>query len=222
MKKTLLLIPLALGLGSSAWAGTCGMAALSVYDAAGFSCNIGDLTFSDFSYIPAASGGAISPPDSGVTVDPASIGGETGLEFTAAWLVGPDQTIDSSISFAVSTDNPGGITDADLVAVGGAGGTGVASVAELISGSTVSTGLFTSYAGGVGTPTDSTTFAPESTLSITKDIGVSGGTTGSGHLSDIFNLFSQGTTTTTPEPSLLILCTGLLGLVPLARRKLLR
>ena len=35
-------------------------------------------------------------------------------------------------------------------------------------------------------------------------------------VSSVTNLFS---TIATPEPSLLILCTGLLGLVPFARRK---
>ena len=48
MKKLLLLIPLVLGVSSSAWAAACASDALSVYEGAGFSCTIGDLVFSNF------------------------------------------------------------------------------------------------------------------------------------------------------------------------------
>ncbi|MGP0070401.1 MAG: hypothetical protein ACLPWF_00505 [Bryobacteraceae bacterium] len=223
MKKTLLLIPLVVGLSSSAWAGTCVSGTLATYDMVGFSCMLGDLTFSDFDYIPAASGGAISPDAGGVTVTPLSGGPDTGLEFTAAWLVGPDQTIDSSISFDVSTTNPGGITDAELSVVGASAGTGSASVAELSTSTNPNLNLFAYYAlGTIKVPTDSATFAPVGSLSVFKDIGVSGGTAGVGHLSDVYELFSEGTTSTVPEPSLMILCAGLVGLVPVARRRFLR
>ena len=223
MKKTLLLIPLVVGLSCSAWAGTCVTGTLATYDVLGFSCMLGDLTFSDFDYIPAASGGAVSPDAGGVTVTPVSGGPETGFELTAAWLAGPNQTIDSSISFDVSTTNPAGITDAQLSVVGASAGTGTASVAELSTSTTPNLNLFAYYAlGTISVPTDSATFAPIGSLSVFKDIGVSGGTAGVGHLSDVYELFSEGTSSTVPEPSLTILCAGLVGLVPLVRRKFLR
>lgn len=217
MKKTLLLIPLIFGLGSSAWATACASGTLASYETTGFSCSVGDLTFSDFSYIPIASGGASAPDASGVAVTPV-IGPSDGLLFTAAWLVGVNQTEDSSISYDVSTTNPGGIEDLELILVGGAVGTGIASAAETSVAPAES--LFTGVGSGTNVLTDSATFPPVGSLSLTKDIGVSGGTAGAAHVSGVTNLFSEGTSSTVPEPSLLILCTGLMGLVPVARRKL--
>lgn len=222
MKQILLLIPIALGVGSTAWASTCASGALSTYDASGFTCTLGDLTFSDFHYVGASSGGGIDPGDAGITVSPVTsgFGSETGLLFTAAWLASEMQTIDSSISFDVSTTNPGGITDLELNVVGGAAGTGAASVAEVSFAPPVS--LFTQFSGSSSIPTDMTTFPPSSVFSLhlNKDIGLAGGTTtrSGAHVSDVYNLFSEGTTTMTPEPSLLLLCVGLLGFVPVARK----
>lgn len=223
MKKILLLIPIALGVGSSAWAGACTSATLSVYDATGFTCTIGDLTFSNFNYNDiSVTGGALTPSDMGVNVDPitSGFGTETGLEFMSSWLTGPGQSLDSSISFDVSTSDPLGITDLELFVVGGAGGTGAASVAEGSSSPPVN--LSTAFSTSFNDNDDKTTFPPADvfSLSLSKDIAVSGGTTGFGHISEVYNLFSQGKTTMTPEPSLLVLCAGVLGLVPVVRRKL--
>jgi hypothetical protein len=56
------------------------------------------------------------------------------------------------------------------------------------------------------------------TLQLSKDVHVNGGSTGFGaQVSAVTNLFSQSSTV--PEPSSLILCTGLLALLPIARRK---
>ena len=133
MKKTLLLITFVFGLGSSAWASTCVSGTLAIYDATGFTCSLGDITFSNFMYTDAAFGGAVAPPDSGVSVTPVTsgFGTDTGLLFTSGWLVGAGQTIDSSITYDVSTTNTGGITDLRLVTVGGAANGGLASVAEI-------------------------------------------------------------------------------------------
>jgi hypothetical protein len=219
MKKTLLLIPFVFGLSSLAWSGTCVSDPLSDYDAPGFSCTLGDLTYSDFNYIPTDSGGALSPPASGVTVTPITtgFGSDIGLEFTAAWLVASGQTIDSSISYDVSTTNPVGITDLFLYVVGGAGGDGVASVAE--GSLTPPESLYTEFASGTTINSASASFSPVGSLSLTKDIGLSGGSgPGGAHISDVYNLISEGTSTV-PEPPLAILCIGLLGLVPMARSK---
>lgn len=218
MKKMLLLtLSIFVATAVAASASTCTSDPLSTYDAAGFSCTLGDLTFSDFTYV-----GALAPPDSGVEVTPvsATIGSvsETGLEFTAPWLVGPGGTEDSSITFNVGTTNPGGITDIYLNVVGGATGSGVASVAETTN-TTPPQSLFTEFASGVTISTDTATFAPVGSLTVYKDIGLVGGSGMSGaHISDVYNLFSEGTSMV-PEPSLTLLCLCALGIVPLARRR---
>jgi len=224
MKITLLLISISFGLSLAAFADPCDTDTLTDYVADG-SCTIGDLTFSGFSLLSSQGlGGGLAPQSDDITVSPFSSGGETGLIFTSLWLAGTGQLVDSSITYTVATSNPGGITDADLRIVGGAAGNGVASAAETSFAPPLS--LFTEFGPGPGgtetvIPEDSTTFAPVGSLTLTKDIGVSGGTVAGGaHISDVYNLFSE--TSTVPEPSLLILCTGLLGLVPVARRKFVR
>jgi len=222
MKKTLLLISFIVGSGFSAWANSCMTGTLASYEVSGFSCTVGDLTFSNFSYLSASDGGALVPSDAGISVNPVTsgFGADTGLVFTALWGVGVNQSEDSSITYSVTTTNPGGITDLLLDMVGGASGQGVATTAE--SSATGPTSLFTEFGPGTDIPSDGTTiFVPAgSPLTLTKDIGVSGGTVAGGgaHISDVYNLFSEGSTV--PEPSLLILCTGLLAFIPVARRKL--
>jgi hypothetical protein len=225
MKKTLLLVTFVFGGSYSAWATSCVSGTLASYEVANFSCSVGTLTYSDFSYLSAADGGALVPSTDGITVTPvtAGFGSDTGLVFTAIWAVGTNQAEDSSITYSVETSNPGGITDEKLVTVGGAAGQGIATVAETSATGPIS--LFTEFGPGTDIPSDTATvFVPADTeLTVTKDIGVSGGTVAGGaHLSDVYNLFSQGTTSTVPEPSLLILCTGLLGLLPVLRRKFAR
>jgi hypothetical protein len=65
--------------------------------------------------------------------------------------------------------------------------------------------------------THSKTFAPVGSLDLTKDIRVDGGTQGIGaQVSFVSNLFS--TNMTVPEPSLVLLCSEALCLLPLARK----
>lgn len=217
MKKTLLLILCTFGLSYSAFAMPCGTDTLATYMSDG-SCTIGDLTFSDFMYTSSDLGGGLAPTPDGITVSLATMG--TGLDFNSLWVAGTGQLVDSSITFTVTTTNPGGITDLDLIVAGGATGSGVASATES------STSPVLSLAAGFGTgsdvPEDSTTiFPPVDSITLTKDIGVSGGSTsGFAHLSDVYNLFSEGTSTV-PEPSSLFLCAGVLAFIPIARRKFL-
>ncbi len=216
MKKTLLLILSTFGLSYSAFATPCDTDTLADYMSDG-SCTIGDLTFSDFLYTSSDLGGGLAPTPVGITVSPATMG--TGLDFNSLWVAGTGQLVDSSITFTVSTSNPGGITDLDLIVAGGATGSGVASATESSVSPVLS--LAAGYGPGTDMPEDSTTiFPPVDSITVTKDIGVSGGSTGGfAHLSDVYNLFSEGTSTV-PEPSSLFLCAGLLAFIPIARRKL--
>jgi hypothetical protein len=217
MKKTLLLILSTFGLSYSAFASPCDTDTLADYMTDG-SCTIGDLTFSDFMYTSSDLGGGLAPTPDGITVSSATMG--TGLDFNSLWVAGTGQLVDSSITFTVSTTNPGGITDLDLIVAGGANGSGVASATESSTSPVLS--LAAGFGPGSTIPEDSTTiFPPVDSITVTKDIGVSGGSTGGfAHLSDVYNLFSEGTSTV-PEPSSLFLCAGVLAFIPIARRKLL-
>jgi hypothetical protein len=218
MKKSLLiLLPLLIASSLMVQAGPCGIGTLATYGAMGFSCTIDGLTFSDFSYSTTASGGASTPDATGVGVIPQTGGGEIGFLFQGGWVATPKQTEDSLISYTVTcASGTNCINDLFLQMVGGASSPGAASVAETASNGA---GLFT-FAGG-GTPifTDSTMFKPVETLSLEKDIVVSGGTgdSGAAHISAAFNLFS--TTSSVPEPALAAFCAGMLLLIPVARRR---
>jgi hypothetical protein len=217
MKKTLLLFSLFACFSCVVQAGTCVGGFLDTYTAAGFSCVFDGITFSNFQYDPTASGGAVTPDAHGVSVNPETIGSEGGFLFTGGFLVGPGEVEDSTITYTATC--VGCLID-DLVLImgGGASGTGLASVSETSTSVTPNVNLLT----GESILSDMTTFTTGvGSITLTKDIGVSGGTDGFAHISAVTNLFSTNTTTTmTPEPALGLLCVGLLGMVPVARRKL--
>jgi hypothetical protein len=214
MKKTILILSLLVCWSAALQAGACTSGFLSDYDGAGFSCTYQGITYSDFTYTPAASGGAIAPPDSGVSVTPTTIGGESGFLFTAGWLVGGGQIDDSFITFTASC-TPACITDVALQMVGGEGEGGSASIAETANGLS----LFADTSDEQPTPL---TFSPTGNVDVRKDIGLSGGVSGAAHISAVYNLFSTSITTMTPEPSLAFLCSGFLCLLPVVRRKMRR
>jgi hypothetical protein len=216
MKKTLLLITFVLGASYSAFAGACVTSTLAIYDATGFSCTIGDITFSDFSYTPSGT----NPIDAAqVAVTPETISGETGFQFNAPWLAAPGQTTDSFIDFSATC---GGCMIDDLVLLEGGAGAGPGGIVNITENSSaLSDSLTVGAIPGTTILSDKATFPPVGSLSVVKDIGVIGGTGGLGSgVSSVTNLFSQ--TSTVPEPSLAILCLGLLGFVPMARRKFVR
>jgi hypothetical protein len=219
MKKTLLLVLLFACVSLVAQAAPCvSGATLASYISLGAGgCTFDGLLFNNFGYTNPSSGGGISPDSTGVEVDTVVSGPEAGLEFVASWLAGSGQTSDGNIAYTVTCQDCK-IEDLELIMNGIGLGTGLASVAE--TSISPSIGLGTTSSVGFNQFSDSTNITPIGTLNLTKDIGASGGTAGSGHVSGVSNLFSTTQTTMTPEPSLVLLCCSFLGLLPVARRKM--
>lgn len=212
MKRIVLLIALVVGLSSLAYADSCavGTFGVSSYGAPGFSCTIGDLTFSNFSYTPAGSNGLSGAQ---VTVTPLTGGNELGFMFTAGWGAASNQSYDSFIDYTITAPSA---EISDLVlSIGGFGttGTGFLSVSENASNGT---NLYVCFGDQTCTQTDSAVFDPVASLDVSKDILVVGGEGGTASLSAVVNTASE-----VPEPATLtLLGTGLLGLAGVVRRKL--
>src|ERR1700682_3105601 len=235
MKKILMLITVLLGLSPFGWAGACGVSTVNVYDTPGFSCTIGDKTFSGFTY-SATSVLTNKISDTAVAVVPITTPGDPGFLFTAAWNVSQQQAQNSFIGFNIAV-HPGGhsIIDASLGQLGsGFSGTGIASVGEtLCLGDTFADGCLHGVVASLNAEndasnvklSDSINFAPVTLIGVTQDLSVVGGPSGSARLSGLQEQFfsKQGTApepATTPEPaSLILFSSGLLTLGGFVRRR---
>jgi hypothetical protein len=222
---------LALTLGSQATsAASCGTASLATYATAGFSCTIGDKTFSNFAYQLSPITG--QPTAANITVSPdiTAPPGSEGLTFSGNWSIsGVSQSLDSLITFTVA--NSAGlatIKDASFITLAGSliTGTGLLTVTEgLCLGGNPCPGGSTFIGNAADASTKillqaQTTFTPTGLLNASKDILLTTGspTGGSVFLTSITDDFSQ-----VPEPgSLALLGTGLLSLGGLLRRRVLR
>lgn len=170
----------------------------ATYFGGGYSCQIGDLLFSNFSYT--ASGSDIIPA-SQVTVDTVT-GTDIGLSFHAPWTAAAGMTSDGTIDFTVSVLGGGNLLeDFGLAQTSGVSGTGTASVAEngcgpapcLATGGSIY--VLTFQANGATSAQGETTFTPTSSVSVEKDISVNGNG-GFATISVVQDTFSQ----TAPEP----------------------
>jgi len=211
MKRVLLIMACLLAASSVGWAGACPATSLSNYvQGGGYQCSVGPLLFT-FSpnaatvYSSSANGPATAPTIAQVTVQPFSLGAESGLEFTAGWvsLAGGSDT--ATINFTVSC--PGcNITDAALL-LGGSG---------LNGGTAGATETATNLSLTTSAPNNLSAAANllASSLSATTTLATTGGN-GNGHISGIFDLYSV------PEPAALaLLGTALIGAGLILRRRL--
>lgn len=180
---------------------------------------VGDKTFYNFNYVPV---GSVAIPATGITVVPMTTPAlEPGLQFDSGWTVGPNQILDSQISFYVTAPASTPIDDVILQFNGAARNGGSASVVETVyANGPTGTVLANLYVNADGTTTlqQTATFAqPYTTLYIVKDISVNGGPAGGGGsaaTSFVINQFSE-----VPIPgSLLLFAPGLLGLVGIRKR----
>jgi hypothetical protein len=114
MRILKLLVAMALLCASASFASPlCTSGTLAAYETAGFSCYIGNLLFSNFSYTPSHGGSASDVLASSITVDPifaTPSNHDVGLRFTSTgWSVNggtaDGASIDSNIEFKVSTVN---------------------------------------------------------------------------------------------------------------------
>ena len=231
MRKTVLVLFVLLS-AMAAVAATCSSSTYDTYIVSGFSCDIGDKTFSDFMYTATSIPPGFEVPAGSIHVTPITTAGEQGLQWSAPWNASTTTGVfaqDSLFQFNVMV-NPGGqpITDLTL-SIGGAGfaGTGEVVVDETAclgallpncTGGTIITLRVEDDSGGQNL-IDSATFTGVTLISIDKDVEVVAGTNGDASLSVVTDTFSQGGTV--PEPGTLsMLGIGALAVAGFVRRKI--
>lgn len=232
--KSLILIAAATLAASTAFGSACVGDSLADYMASGFSCTIGNLEFSNFTYSGTASpsGDAIGAASIEVTLFDSS-----GFTFTSGWDVttqedGNSSFQDSVIGYSVQTVNgQATIEDLGLGFNGSVTGNGVASVTEQYClGTTAGVGACVDpptlgVSDPPGTTSNDVVFGLVSELSVSKDIDVTSGVdywsggyqASTANISTVTNSFSQ---ISVPEPvSMLMMGGGLVLLGVIRRRK---
>jgi hypothetical protein len=195
-----------LGAFDMAAAAPCGMTTLDNWLVSGFSCTVGDETFSGFTYQPGAFNGLnghSNVPASSVGVGPAFTAAGPGVGFNAFWDNAGTTSADALIAFTVTAPATTPITDFHLL-LGGILGS-VLDVASLSNGVTLASSNNLEQA---------VTFTPVTSLLVIDDIGVNPG----GTISVVEKQFSQvpGPVIGAGLPGLIAACGGL---VALARRR---
>jgi hypothetical protein len=176
---------------SSALAAACATASVSVYEAAGFSCNVGPVTFSDITVGSTTSGSGVvtlsdfSPftfVDDGVT--------EFGLHLSFASNTGTSPGSQADVSLEFNVSGAPSLTDAFATFAGTTTGTGTDDLSEVLSNGV----SLTLHAPGA----TSAMFSAVPSLSVIKDQSDFAGSAGSADSSIIGNAFSV---TAVPESS---------------------
>jgi hypothetical protein len=223
--RTAVLAVAALALAGASHAGTCMGGSMAAYDALGAGgCTLTSasgitLTFSAFSFTDS---GANAPTASDVTVSPT--GGTLAFQFNSSWvaIAPPSSLQDATIQFTVASSSP--VIDdvtAALIADFCGGGGSVSLTESVYSGATAGVGSLgglnaTCTGANVSNGPQTLNFAPQSEITVVKDLGLNSGAAGSASVSEFSDAISV-----TPEPgSLMLLGSGLIGLAGALRRKL--
>ena len=180
----------------------CGTTTLDVWLAIpGFSCTVGNETFSGFTYSQGAFNGMnghSNVPASSVGVGPSFLTAGPGIGFNAFWNNTGTTSADAVLTFTVTAPATTPITDFHLLLDGVVGS--VLDVASLSNGVTVSSSDNLEHAA---------TFAPVTSLLVIDDIGVNPG----GTIASVEKAFSQvpGPVVGAGLPGLIVAGAGLLG-----------
>jgi hypothetical protein len=208
---------------------TCVTGSLASYELLNSSggCIINNLLFDNFSDQESAAGKAVALTSSAITVTPDFVSLDEGLQFSASWNVSTPSSMDSAISFTVQTVNgKATLDDISLSATETQTGSGNSGVIESYClGSLKATNHCPSSlqtisvsnppANNDGPVTQN--YSLVSALSVTKDIDVAAGASGTASISVVNNNYSQ--IGSVPEPiSFVLVGVGLLG-VGLMRKR---
>jgi hypothetical protein len=164
--------------GSPASAAPCVEASVAVYEAAGFSCNVGPVTFSDFNVSTLATGSGFVQLGN---FFPFISGNEFGLALHYISTTGLTPNSSSDVFWGYNVSGAF-LSDAFLMFAGNTTGTGQAQVSEVLSNG-VTLGLNQPGA-------DFRTFAPIAALSVIKNQFNFAGPNGSASTSALVNAFS--------------------------------
>jgi hypothetical protein len=190
---------------SSALAAACGTASVSVYEAAGFSCNVGPVTFSDISVLTTTSGsGVVTLSDfspftavvNGVT--------EFGLHLSYASNTGATPGSQADIAWTYDVSGAPSLIDAFATFAGTTTGTGTEDLSEVLSNGV----SLTLNAPGA----TSAVFSAIGSLSVIKDQSDFAGSAGSADSSILGNAFSVGGVPEASTWAMMVLCFAGLGL----------
>jgi hypothetical protein len=195
---------------SSALAAACATASVGVFEAPGFSCNVGPVTFSDISVSSTVSGsGVVTLSDFSPFTTVVDGVTEFGLNLSFASDTGTSAGSQADVALTFNVSGAPSLTDAFASFAGTTTGTGTDNLSDVLSNGV----SLTLNAPGA----TSAMFSAIGSLSVLKDQSDFAGSAGSADSSILGNAFSV---TAVPEPSTwAMMLAGFVGLGFLGYRK---